>query len=211
VTKRVYQIADEQGVSSKEVLEALSAAGVEAKAAASNVDEEVALRALEDAGERQAPIAAPPEAEHEDEFEPPPAAEPEPIAQEPASFEELAAEAERLAGPAPAGEPAPELAPPDWVIDEEPAEITPEPEPEPDPEPDPEPVAATAPEDVPEGSQSLATVEFEDLRGLGMSVTQAKRVLRYRDERGFTSVDELDAVPGFPKAFLSEVKDRLVP
>ncbi len=45
-----------------------------------------------------------------------------------------------------------------------------------------------------------------------MSVTQAKRVLRYRDEHGgIGSVDELDAVPGFPLAFLEEVKVRLVP
>ena len=45
-----------------------------------------------------------------------------------------------------------------------------------------------------------------------MSVTQAKRVIRYRDERGgFTSVDELDEVPGFPRDFLDELKDRLVP
>jgi hypothetical protein len=44
-----------------------------------------------------------------------------------------------------------------------------------------------------------------------MSVTQAKRVLRYRDERGITQPHELDQVPGFPKNFLSEIKDQLVP
>jgi DNA uptake protein ComE-like DNA-binding protein len=45
-----------------------------------------------------------------------------------------------------------------------------------------------------------------------MSVTQAKRVIRYREEGGgFKSVDELDQVPGFPRTFLNGVKERLVP
>jgi translation initiation factor IF-2 len=44
--KRVHEIAKEQGVSSKELLEKLKAAGVEAKAAASSIDEAVALKAL---------------------------------------------------------------------------------------------------------------------------------------------------------------------
>ena len=58
----------------------------------------------------------------------------------------------------------------------------------------------------------LADADFDDLRGLGLSVTQAKRVLRFRDERGgLSNLDELDEVPGFPKAFLATVKERLVP
>src|ERR1700684_95631 len=44
--KRVHEIAKEHGLSSKELLEKLKAAGVEAKAAASSVDEAAALRAL---------------------------------------------------------------------------------------------------------------------------------------------------------------------
>jgi translation initiation factor IF-2 len=44
--KRVHEIAKEQGLSSKELLERLKAAGVEAKAAASSVDEAIALKAL---------------------------------------------------------------------------------------------------------------------------------------------------------------------
>ena len=44
--KRVHEIAKEQGLSSKELLEKLHAAGVEAKAAASSVEESVALKAL---------------------------------------------------------------------------------------------------------------------------------------------------------------------
>src|SRR5437870_4287736 len=44
--KRVYEIAKERGVSSKELLEALRAAGVDVKAAASTIDESDALQAL---------------------------------------------------------------------------------------------------------------------------------------------------------------------
>jgi translation initiation factor IF-2 len=44
--KRVHEIAKEHGVSSKELLEKLKAAGVEAKAAASSVEETAALKAL---------------------------------------------------------------------------------------------------------------------------------------------------------------------
>jgi translation initiation factor IF-2 len=44
--RRVHEIAKEQGVTSKELLAALSAAGIEAKAAASSVEEDEALRAL---------------------------------------------------------------------------------------------------------------------------------------------------------------------
>jgi translation initiation factor IF-2 len=48
--KRVHEIAKEQGLSSKELLEKLKAAGVEAKAAASSVEEAVALKVLSAAG-----------------------------------------------------------------------------------------------------------------------------------------------------------------
>jgi translation initiation factor IF-2 len=44
--KRVHEIAKEHGLSSKELLERLKAAGVEAKAAASSVEESAALKAL---------------------------------------------------------------------------------------------------------------------------------------------------------------------
>jgi translation initiation factor IF-2 len=44
--KRVHEIAKEQGLSSKELLEKLKAAGIEAKAAASSVEEALALKAL---------------------------------------------------------------------------------------------------------------------------------------------------------------------
>ncbi|MEX2107329.1 MAG: translation initiation factor IF-2 [Solirubrobacterales bacterium] len=59
--KRVHEIAKAQGLTSKEVLAALSAAGVEAKAAASSVDEAEALKALSkakgDGAAKKAPAA----------------------------------------------------------------------------------------------------------------------------------------------------------
>ena len=42
--KRVHEIAKEQGIPSKELLERLRAAGVEVKAVASSIEETVALR-----------------------------------------------------------------------------------------------------------------------------------------------------------------------
>ncbi|HSI79483.1 MAG TPA: translation initiation factor IF-2 [Solirubrobacterales bacterium] len=48
--KRVHEIAKARGLTSKEVIAALRQAGVEVKAAASSVDEDVALRALSGAG-----------------------------------------------------------------------------------------------------------------------------------------------------------------
>lgn len=44
-----------------------------------------------------------------------------------------------------------------------------------------------------------------------MSVTQAKRVLKFREDQGFTSVEELDDVPDFPRALLNAIKERIVP
>jgi translation initiation factor IF-2 len=46
MNKRVHQIAKERGLASKEVLERLRAAGIDVKAASSNVDEDVALKVL---------------------------------------------------------------------------------------------------------------------------------------------------------------------
>ncbi len=63
--KRVHEIAKEHGLSSKELLEKLKAAGVEAKAAASSVEESAALKALGGAvspssnGAPSAAVAAP--------------------------------------------------------------------------------------------------------------------------------------------------------
>jgi translation initiation factor IF-2 len=59
--KRVHEIAKAQGVSSKELLAALKKAGIEAKAAASSVEEGEALKALGNgAGDGSAPAATKP-------------------------------------------------------------------------------------------------------------------------------------------------------
>ena len=60
--QRVHEIAKQEGLTSKEVLAALNAAGVEAKAAASSVEEEVALEALKSAGGAAKPAAKKPAA-----------------------------------------------------------------------------------------------------------------------------------------------------
>jgi competence ComEA-like helix-hairpin-helix protein len=57
---------------------------------------------------------------------------------------------------------------------------------------------------------SLNEATFEQLRGTGMSVTQATRVIAYRERvSGFDSVEELGSVPGFQESQLSELKERL--
>ncbi len=58
--KRVHEIAKEQGISSKELLEKLGAAGIAAKAAASSVEEADALRVLGSNGASSAAAAATP-------------------------------------------------------------------------------------------------------------------------------------------------------
>ena len=58
---------------------------------------------------------------------------------------------------------------------------------------------------------NLQTASYEDLRELGMSITQAKRVLDFRERNGaFDSVDDLDRVPGFSRDTLIAVKQKLV-
>ena len=53
--KRVHEIAKERGLTSKEVMAALNAAGVEVKAAASSVEEDVVAKALSSAGGAELP------------------------------------------------------------------------------------------------------------------------------------------------------------
>lgn len=56
---------------------------------------------------------------------------------------------------------------------------------------------------------NLNTVTFEELRGEGLSVTQATRLLAHRERLGrFNAVDDLDQVPGFPEEFLQALKSR---
>jgi hypothetical protein len=56
----------------------------------------------------------------------------------------------------------------------------------------------------------LNQATYERLRSLGLSVTQARRVLAHRERSGgFRSVDELDEIPGFPRILLEELKQAL--
>ena len=73
--KRVHEIAKEHGLSSKELLEKLNAAGIEAKAAASSVEEALALKALGVSGSA-APHARANGAAAADAPKPPPAPAP---------------------------------------------------------------------------------------------------------------------------------------
>jgi translation initiation factor IF-2 len=57
MNKRIHQIAKERGVASKDLLERLRAAGIEVKAASSNVDEEVALKVLGNGAGASGPAA----------------------------------------------------------------------------------------------------------------------------------------------------------
>jgi len=79
--KRVHEIAKAHGISSKEVLKALQAAGIDAKAAASNVDEADAARALGGAnGGGGAAAQAPPQPQEAPVKPAPQAAAPAPAA-----------------------------------------------------------------------------------------------------------------------------------
>jgi DNA uptake protein ComE-like DNA-binding protein len=51
---------------------------------------------------------------------------------------------------------------------------------------------------------------YEELRSLKLSTTQSRRLLAYRRRvQGFSSLSELDAIPGFPSAILDQLKQRL--
>jgi len=64
----------------------------------------------------------------------------------------------------------------------------------------------------PQSAVSLSTGSFEELRGLGMSVTQTRRVIRYREEHGpFKELNDLDDVSGFPAELVSRVKRLAAP
>ena len=61
------------------------------------------------------------------------------------------------------------------------------------------------------GPAGASAGTYEELRALGLSVTQAGRVLARRERSGpFSSVDELDLIPGFDADFLDQLKARLI-
>jgi DNA uptake protein ComE-like DNA-binding protein len=55
----------------------------------------------------------------------------------------------------------------------------------------------------------LAEASFEELRALGLSVTQAKRVLRHRDRGELRRVADLAGVPGLPQSLHEELERKL--
>ena len=62
---------------------------------------------------------------------------------------------------------------------------------------------------TPAAPLDLNVVTFEQLRAQNLSVTQATRLLAHRERLGgFSSVDDLDQVPGFPPDLLEEIKAR---
>jgi len=75
----------------------------------------------------------------------------------------------------------------------------------------PEPADDAPPEhadDAPPVDLNEAT--YEQLRGLGLSVTQTGRLLAHRERvGGFSSEEELDGIPGFSQSFLDELKGRI--
>ncbi len=78
------------------------------------------------------------------------------------------------------------------------------------PRPRPTSTSAGKAEPDAEGRLSIATVTLDELRALGMSGVQAKRVIDYREHaEGFESLDQLDRMPGFSEALLAHLKDRL--
>jgi DNA uptake protein ComE-like DNA-binding protein len=123
-----------------------------------------------------------------------PASPPEP---EPTPEAETTSELEPSPEPEPTPQPEPAPEP----------EATPEPEPAPEPEPEQPAPAASAPSG---GGVSLNSASYDQLRELGLSVTQTGRVLSHRERTGgFKSLDELDQIPGFPRTFLDDLKTRI--
>jgi translation initiation factor IF-2 len=111
--KRVHEIAKAQGLSSKEVLAALKGAGIEAKAAASSVEEADALKAIQAAsGDGGAATATKPKPAQAEAPKKAPAATPKPAAAAPKQAEEAAKVAPKPASAAskgpvrPAGKPS---------------------------------------------------------------------------------------------------------
>jgi capsular polysaccharide biosynthesis protein len=75
--------------------------------------------------------------------------------------------------------------------------------------PPPEPDKGAAPPE-PDGPVDLNEVTYEELRALDLTMTQARRLLAYRDRRGgFSSLNDIDEVPGFPEYVREGLKRRV--
>lgn len=63
---------------------------------------------------------------------------------------------------------------------------------------------------APIGLIDINEATYEELRSLQLSTTQSRRLLAYRRRiQGFSSLNELDAIPGFPSVVLDQLKQRL--
>jgi DNA uptake protein ComE-like DNA-binding protein len=63
---------------------------------------------------------------------------------------------------------------------------------------------------VPEGPINVNQVTYEQLRAMKLTITQSRRLLAYRHRiKRFDSLDQLNALPGFPSTVLERLKDRL--
>jgi DNA uptake protein ComE-like DNA-binding protein len=63
---------------------------------------------------------------------------------------------------------------------------------------------------LPDGPVDLNAVSYEELLALDLSSTQARRLIAYRERAGgFSSVDDLDDVPGFPDGLRAALKQRV--
>jgi DNA uptake protein ComE-like DNA-binding protein len=60
------------------------------------------------------------------------------------------------------------------------------------------------------GKLDVNAASFEELRNLGLSVTQSARLIAYRDVRGgYKSLDELDDIPGLSEATKKDLRAEL--
>lgn len=60
------------------------------------------------------------------------------------------------------------------------------------------------------GSLNLNSATFEELRDADLSVTQATRILAYRERfGGYQSVEDLEKVPGFPAELIESLRGRI--
>jgi DNA uptake protein ComE-like DNA-binding protein len=65
------------------------------------------------------------------------------------------------------------------------------------------------PDPSPEGGLDLNAASFEQLRALGLSITQAGRVIGQREQHhGFASVEDVDAIVGIPKGVKRTLKQQ---
>jgi DNA uptake protein ComE-like DNA-binding protein len=55
----------------------------------------------------------------------------------------------------------------------------------------------------------LNKATFDELRGLGLSVTQTSRVIARREADGFASVDDLEEIPGLARATVTKLRSHV--